>query len=179
MQETASNRNRIIISSVAVIIAIAIIGLSVVAANNNKQVADNQITVPDSATNTSVPVQPTPTAPAPTAPAPAPTLPATSSSPYKNGTYTATGTYSSPGSNHERITITVTLSNGVITSTSAKQGAQEQEGREYQAQFIGGYKSLIVGKSIDSVHLNRVSGSSLTSNGFNSAISQIKQQAKA
>ena len=176
MQETASNRNRIIITSVAVVIAIAIIGLSVMAANNNKSVADDQTTVPNidqsTPTDTSTPVQQTPAPPAPT-------TPAAPSSPYKNGTYTATGTYSSPGSNHERITITVTLSSGVIASTSAVQGAQEQEGREYQAQFISGYRSLIVGKSIDNVHLSRVSGSSLTSNGFNSAISQIKQQAKA
>jgi hypothetical protein len=70
------------------------------------------------------------------------------------------------------------LQNGVITGTSATGGANDPEASQYQSQFISGYKSLVVGKSIDSVSLSRVSGSSLTSQGFNNALQQIKNQAK-
>jgi uncharacterized protein with FMN-binding domain len=97
---------------------------------------------------------------------------------FKDGTYTATGSYESPGGN-ESITVRVTLQQGVITATSADSGAQDPEASEYQSMFIDGYKSLVVGKDIASVNLSRVSGSSLTSQGFNDAISKIENQAKA
>lgn len=100
------------------------------------------------------------------------------SSTYKDGSYSATGHYISPDGD-EDITISVTLQNGIITATSARSGANDPEAEEYQGQFIGGYKQLVVGKNIDSVSLSRVSGSSLTSQGFNNAIQQIKNQAKA
>lgn len=96
---------------------------------------------------------------------------------YQDGSYTATGSYSSPGGT-EKITVSVTLKDNLITDTSAQSGAIDSEGREYQSQFIAGYKGLIVGKNISSVSLSRVSGSSLTSQGFNSALNQIKSQAK-
>lgn len=97
---------------------------------------------------------------------------------YNDGEYSATGHYMSPGGN-ETIKISVTLKDGTVTGTSAQSGANEEEGREYQAMFISGYKQEIVGKSIDSIKLSRVSGSSLTSQGFNEALAQIKLQAKS
>lgn len=96
---------------------------------------------------------------------------------YKDGTYSATGGYSSPGG-FESITIGVTLQNGVVTDTTAQSGAVDSDGREYQSRFISGYKQLVVGKSIDSISLSRVAGSSLTSQGFNNALEKIKSQAK-
>ena len=97
---------------------------------------------------------------------------------YKDGTYAATGSYTSPGG-REKITINVTLKSGKVTETSATQGATDDEAEEYQAKFIAGYKGQVVGKDIDSLSLSRVSGSSLTSQGFNDAIEQVKNQAKA
>jgi hypothetical protein len=66
-----------------------------------------------------------------------------------------------------------------VTDTSAISGANDSDARDFQSQFIGGYKKLVVGKKIDSIRLSHVSGSSLTSQGFNDAIGQIKSQAKA
>jgi uncharacterized protein with FMN-binding domain len=103
---------------------------------------------------------------------------ASTASAYKDGTYSATGSYNSPGGN-EDITISLTLKDGVVTTTSAQSGAHEAEGREYQSQFIASYKSQVVGKSLDSLQLSKVSGSSLTSQGFNDAVAQIKAKAKA
>ena len=96
---------------------------------------------------------------------------------YKDGQYTATGNYNSPGGT-EDITVTVTLKDGVITDTSAQANASGATAKEYQGKFISGYKDLVVGKSIDSVSLDRVSGSSLTSGGFNRAIEDIIEQAQ-
>ena len=62
------------------------------------------------------------------------------------------------------------------TSAPKKKKAPKKKSEQ---QFIDGYKSLVVGKDISSISLNRVSGSSLTSQGFNSAIQKIKSQAQA
>lgn len=95
---------------------------------------------------------------------------------YKDGTYSATGSYVSPGG-RESIELTVTIKDGVITSTELKQNANDGDAKQYQAAFAGGYKDLVVGKKVDEVKLSRVAGSSLTSNGFNDALDQIKEDA--
>jgi len=97
---------------------------------------------------------------------------------YKDGTYSATGSYSSPGG-RESIKLTVTIKDGIITSTSLDEKASNGEAKEYQDDFDSGYKTLVVGKNIDEVSLSRVAGSSLTSNGFNDALDEIKSDAKA
>jgi uncharacterized protein with FMN-binding domain len=97
---------------------------------------------------------------------------------FKDGTYSATGSYDSPGGT-ETIDVTVTLANNVITSVAATPRANVQEAAEYQQAFISGYQPLVVGKKITDVSLTRVAGSSLTSIGFNDAISQIESKAAA
>ncbi|HSD55626.1 MAG TPA: FMN-binding protein [Candidatus Saccharimonadales bacterium] len=97
---------------------------------------------------------------------------------FEDGTYSATGSYTSPGGS-QQIEVSVTISNGRVTSTSATEKASDSQSQSFQEDFISGYKSQVVGKSLDSIDLSRVSGSSLTSQGFNDAIEQIKDQAKA
>lgn len=101
-----------------------------------------------------------------------------SSGTYTDGTYTETGVYISPGG-RESVEVTVTLAGNVIDEVSVKADAASGDSREYQNEFISNYKKLVVGKNIDEVSLSRVAGSSLTSNGFNSAIELIKADAKA
>jgi len=91
---------------------------------------------------------------------------------YKDGTYSATGSYSSPGG-VQSIDLTVTIENGLMTK------ATDGDAEEYQDDFASAYKGLVVGKDVDKVSLSRVAGSSLTSNGFNKALDQIKTDAKA
>jgi major membrane immunogen (membrane-anchored lipoprotein) len=103
---------------------------------------------------------------------------ADSSGTYKDGEHSATGSYRSPGG-QQAITIKVTVQDGKITDTSAESGATDGTSRDFQSKFISGYKAQIVGKSLDEVRLDKVSGSSLTPQGFNDAIDQIKESAKA
>jgi uncharacterized protein with FMN-binding domain len=103
---------------------------------------------------------------------------AAASAKYKDGTYTASGNYTSPGG-AEKIGVMVTLAGNKITSATVTSEAGDAEASLYQSQFISGIKPLIIGKNIATVHVSRVSGSSLTSQGFNDAIQQIENQAKA
>lgn len=97
---------------------------------------------------------------------------------YKDGTYSATGSYSSPGG-LQSIDLTVTIENGIITSTSLVTKATDGDAEEYQSDFASAYKGFVVGKKVGNVSLSRVAGSSLTSNGFNKALDQIKTDAQA
>lgn len=97
---------------------------------------------------------------------------------YKDGTYTETGRYVSPNG-AESIEVTVTLTNSIITSANVVGDATSGDSQVYQQQFISGYKPLVIGKNINQVSLSRVAGSSLTSNGFNAALDQIKTDAQA
>lgn len=97
---------------------------------------------------------------------------------YKNGTYSASGTYDSPGG-FQSVGVRLTIQNSKVTAATVVDQATDRDSEEYQLAFIDGYKSFVVGKSVDSIHLSQVSGSSLTSQGFNNALEQIKNQAKA
>ncbi len=97
---------------------------------------------------------------------------------YKDGTYSAEGDYMTHvGQKH--IKVTVTLKNNMITSSDVVNEADDIISTIYQNAFIGGYKQYVVGKDISTVHLTKISSSSLTPYGFNSALQLIEQQAKA
>ncbi len=95
---------------------------------------------------------------------------------YKNGTYNATGSYDSPAG-VESIDVSITLSGDAITSSSVTPLAQDRRSMRYQEAFIGGYQPYVIGKNIDSIQLDVVSGASLTPAGFNDALQLIKSRA--
>ncbi|MDR3557969.1 MAG: calcium-binding protein [Candidatus Pacebacteria bacterium] len=128
-------------------------------------------------TETSTTPTPVPTVPAST-PAIVPKQTTPTASVYKDGTYTATGSYMSPGG-EDQISVTLTLANDIITNVSAVSGAGDRTSQRYQNAFLSGYKQYVVGKDIANVKLTRVSGSSLTPAGFDNALAQIMAQAKA
>ncbi|MGG7509681.1 FMN-binding protein [Plantibacter sp. YIM 135249] len=97
---------------------------------------------------------------------------------YKDGSYTAKGSYQSPGG-EEDLTVTVTLTKDVVTALDVVSGANSPNGKQFQAKFISGIQSEVVGKDIDSLKVSKVAGSSLTSGGFNEAIDEIKADAAA
>jgi uncharacterized protein with FMN-binding domain len=106
------------------------------------------------------------------------TTPKKTTSVYKDGTYTATGAYQSPGG-LDNVGVTLTLKNDRINSVSFTPMAHDGISAGYQNMFAKGFQSLVLGKNIASVHLDAVSGSSLTGAGFNDALAKIKAQAKA
>ena len=97
---------------------------------------------------------------------------------YKDGTYEATGSYSSPGG-RESIKVSLTIANGNITSSSVTPEAKNPTAKSYQSDFVSSYKSEVNGKPVNEVKLDSVAGSSLTPNGFEDALEQIKQDAAA
>ncbi|MDB5188928.1 MAG: hypothetical protein JWM92_526 [Candidatus Nomurabacteria bacterium] len=107
-----------------------------------------------------------------------PTPTAVATNVYNDGTYSATGSYNSPGG-QDQIAVTVTLSSDVVTAVSVVPKPGDRTSARYQTMFVSGYKQYVVGKDIASVHVGRVSGSSLTSIGFNAAIAKIESAAKA
>lgn len=102
--------------------------------------------------------------------------PPPSRTPYKDGTYSSQGSYITPGG-RESIGLTVMLKNGIIEVANLQQQASGGDTVLYQRKFASGYKAEVIGKNIDEVKLNRVAGSSLTSNGFNDALEHIKTDA--
>lgn len=97
---------------------------------------------------------------------------------YKDGNYTATGNYISPGG-PESIEVSVTLQDGNIADINVVSKAERPQSKQMQAAFISGYKTQVIGKPIDQVELvGAISGSSLTPQGFNDAIEKIKDQAQ-
>jgi uncharacterized protein with FMN-binding domain len=99
-------------------------------------------------------------------------------SPYKDGTYTATGNYVSPGGK-QAISVTVVLAGGKVADVTVTPAATDATSDKYQDKFVSGIKQQVVGKSIDALNVGVVSGSSLTAGGFNDALTKIKAQARA
>jgi uncharacterized protein with FMN-binding domain len=105
---------------------------------------------------------------------------ASSSTPsnYKDGTYTAQGSFDTPNGT-EQIGVTIQLSSNSITSVSVDDSSiYSGTSFAYTERFISGLNSVVVGKNIDTVSVGRISGASLTPIGFNAALDTIKSQAK-
>lgn len=97
---------------------------------------------------------------------------------YKDGVYEAEGSYSNP-SGQSKVKVEVTLADGVISVVKVTPEATNGTSKGYQQKFASGIAPAAVGKSIDELDISKVSGSSLTSQGFNQAIDQIKADASA
>jgi uncharacterized protein with FMN-binding domain len=95
---------------------------------------------------------------------------------YKDGTYTADGSYNAP-SGTESITVELTLSGDKVSAITVTPHATDPTAKQHQGEFVGGIADQVVGKDIDTLNVTKVSGSSLTSGGFKIAIEAIKEQA--
>ncbi|QHC59429.1 FMN-binding protein [Rathayibacter sp. VKM Ac-2760] len=97
---------------------------------------------------------------------------------YADGTYEADGSYTSPGGN-ESVGVSLTLESGVVTAVTVTPESENPTGQQYQERFASGISGEVVGKSLDELDVTKVSGSSLTSGGFNDAVETIKADAAA
>lgn len=99
-----------------------------------------------------------------------------SSKQYKDGTYSATGSYNSPGG-LDKVGVSITLKDDIVTAAVFTPMPGDPRSADFQSKFAGGYKASVVGKNINDIKVGKVSGSSLTSIGFNAALEEIKVQA--
>jgi uncharacterized protein with FMN-binding domain len=95
---------------------------------------------------------------------------------YADGTYTTQASYQAP-SGTESISVDLTVANDVVTSVNVSGNATDPEAAQFQARFASGISTEVVGKDLSSLSVTRVSGASLTSNGFNTALDDIRAQA--
>lgn len=100
-----------------------------------------------------------------------------SSNSYKDGTYSVTEDYMSPGGK-DSLGVTVTIGGGKISSVDVKNMAGDKTSSNYQNRFIAGISSVALGQSIDNLKLGVVSGASLATNAFNKALEDIRTQAQ-
>ncbi len=161
------------------------------APNASKQTATNATTTPSSApilatatspsstshTTTAVSpspvVQPTPSS----APTPMPTPTPAPSYTYKDGTYSAVGTFTAPGvTNHLNVSITVSK-DAITDSTVTVPANTDPTSKNYDNKFIANYKPYVTGKPLANLTLSKISSASLTPNGFNDALDQIRVSA--
>ncbi len=96
---------------------------------------------------------------------------------FQDGTYEASGTYANPGG-QSSIDVTMTIADNTVTDLKLEPGATGTS-LQYQKQFIGGAADEVVGKALSEINVSKVSGSSLTSTGFNIALEQIRKDAAA
>lgn len=125
---------------------------------------------PEATDATSIPEEPTETA--------APAEDAAAGSTYTDGSYTASADYQSPNGT-ESVEVTITLADDVVSAVEVVGSGDNPDSRRYQGMFIDNIASVVVGKEIDSLAVDKVAGSSLTSGGFNDAVEAIKADAAA
>jgi uncharacterized protein with FMN-binding domain len=101
-----------------------------------------------------------------------------SSSDYKDGTYSADGSYTSPGG-QQGVSVEVTVADGVISDVTVTPGAVDSQSKRFQEDFAENVADQVVGKSLDDADVSVVASSSLTSEGFNEALAKIAEEAGA
>lgn len=97
---------------------------------------------------------------------------------YADGSYTAEGSYSSPGG-EESIQVELTIADGVVTEVTVTPEATSGNAARFQEEFASGIADEVVGEELSGLSVDKVSGSSLTGDGFNAALDQIRTDATA
>lgn len=98
---------------------------------------------------------------------------------YRAGDYDATGSYQTPGGK-QSVEVKMTLTaDGTVSGVEVVPQAKSGNSVQFQKKFASGISGEVTGKKIDDLNVSKVSGSSLTSGGFNAALETIKGEAKA
>lgn len=121
-------------------------------------------------------ITPTPTAPGELGTEQA-SEPALNSQQYQDGIYTTTGSYNSPAG-RESVRVSLTLADDIVVDSTVTSLTNHPTSRQYQGEFVAGYKQYVTGKKLTEINISRVSGSSLTSGGFNQALAAITNEAQ-
>lgn len=104
-----------------------------------------------------------------------PTATGSSSSGYKDGTYTVTGIY---GGAPSYITVTMTLVDDLVSNVEVGLMADNNDtSRGYQERFGAAVPEEVEGKNVDGLKVGKIAGASGCADGFNDALAKIRQQA--
>lgn len=99
------------------------------------------------------------------------------SSVYEDGVYEANGAYVSPAG-PETIGVSITVKDDKVTAVSLSNEATNEASINFQKLFIEGISAEVVGKPLDEIGgYSSINGSSLTPDGFDSALAIIKAEA--
>lgn len=99
---------------------------------------------------------------------------------FTAGEYESKGSYKDPNGQTQTVDVELTLTaDGTITELDVEGEAEGGNSEQYQGKFESGINAEVVGKKITDLKVDKVSGSSLTSGGFNEAIATIISQAQA
>lgn len=101
-----------------------------------------------------------------------------SSGEFADGTYTAEGSYSTPGG-EESISVELTVTGDVVSDVTVTPEADGGNAARFQDEFASGIADEVVGQELAGLSVDKVSGSSLTGGGFNEALDQIRADAAA
>lgn len=160
--DSSQTPTKAIIGLVVVVLLVVAATAAVIASGNNKDSSASQTsTTSSNTTSTSASSEST-----------------ASVTNVKDGTYTASASYDTPGGVQD-IKVTLTIAGGAVSGSSITQNATGREDEAYQSAFESEYKTAVVGKKISDISLNRVAGASLTTEGFNTALLDIAKQAQA
>lgn len=102
----------------------------------------------------------------------------TASGDLADGTYDAEGSYSTPGG-QESIQVELTVADGVVTDVTVTPEATGGNAARFQEEFASGIADVVVGQDLAGLSVDKVSGSSLTGDGFNAALDEIRADAAA
>ncbi|MDQ1531277.1 MAG: hypothetical protein QOE37_1382 [Microbacteriaceae bacterium] len=108
----------------------------------------------------------------------APAPGATVKGPIRDGRYTETGAYQTPGG-PEALTVSVTVADGRLTAVAVHGTGRTANAVHYQAAFASGIAAVVVGRPLNGLAVGAVAGSSLTPAGFDSALDRIRADATA
>lgn len=103
---------------------------------------------------------------------------AAASGEYADGTYTAEGSYDTPGGT-ESISVELTVADDAVTAVTVTPEASGGNAARFQEEFASGIADEVVGQDLSDLAVDKVSGSSLTGNGFNAALDEIRADAAA
>jgi uncharacterized protein with FMN-binding domain len=93
---------------------------------------------------------------------------------YTDGEYTAEGVYSG-GS--KSVIVKLTLGGDAIKHIEVTPNTTIKMSLNLQKRFAEAVPEVVVGKPIDEIHLDKLAGSSRTTQGFNDALEKIKAEA--
>lgn len=91
---------------------------------------------------------------------------------YTNGEYEVEGEYG-----NKSILVRLELDNDTISHVEVTPNTTIKMSLGLQKKFAAAVPDVVVGKPIDDIHLDKLAGSSKTTQGFNDALEKIKSQA--